>query len=171
MTRTISAALALACAVPFALLGGCNLTASQAQIQAALNPGTITAGQLTASNLTALGATTPDLQKAAAVLAQVRIYAADACSVEPSLATVANIAAALAGASAAIVPAEQIATIACAPFGNPAKLTSGTAPEKAAPKATARPARKPGDQVRGAVIVNGVPITVEGTVVATPKAR
>lgn len=188
MTRTLLRALALGCVG--ASLGGCVLTDSQSQVQSALTAGQVVASQLTPANLTALGATNADLTVAAKALSTVRAYTAAFCAVEPSLATVANISLALAGGSSVAAPAEQIAGAVCtAVTGTTKTLTKPAAaiplasvalpptaymamePKKAAPKAAPKPepTMKPGDQVTGVVIINGVPVTVNATVVDPKK--
>jgi hypothetical protein len=188
MTRAILAVGALACA-----LGGCNLTSSQAQVQAGLGAAPVTDGRLTSGNLTSLGATNADLSTATKALSTVRRYTAAFCAVEPSLATVYNISAALVGGAAIAAPAEQIAAAVCTAVTGtgkvlntaPAVAALGTVspptaymalePKKTAPKVKTaprpEPTVKPGDQVEGDVIINGIPVHVNATVVGPASAK
>lgn len=188
MTRTLLRALALGCVG--ASLGGCVLTGSQASVQAGLGP-TVTDGQLTPGNLTGLGATNADLSTAAKALTTVRRYTAAFCAVEPSLATVYNISMALVGGQPLAAPAEQIAAAVCTAVTGTNKILNTAPPiaalgtvapptaymamgaKKAAPKAKAKPEPtvKPGDQVEGDVLINGVPVHVSATVVDPTKAK
>jgi hypothetical protein len=148
MSRAIRAALALACVAP--LIAACNLTATSAQISAALNPSTATGAEAT-TVATATGS--------AAFLAKVRAYAAAACKVEPSMSAVAKIAAALAPSSeAAIVTATAVADAFCQPG---VKVTAAALTLKKSEPKAAEP--KPGDPVKKLIEVNGKLIQVDGT--------
>lgn len=163
MTRAIRAALALACAAP--LLGACNLTATQAQIQAALNPAT-----QNAAGMTAAGTTPAQLQQLAGYVKQARSTAIALCGIEPTVASVANIAAALAGQSAVVAPATQIANVACSALTG-GKITATAMETKPAKKPAAPTGPKAGDATSGTIIVNGQPVVVRGTVVDPSKAK
>ena len=153
------AALALACVAPFALLGGCNLTASQAQIQAALNPGTITAGQLTASNVIAAGL---DPAQAEAFALKVQKTATTACKFEPTFAGIAALTAAVYPPATPILSVSKIAGLACTAYQQrPATvLTAGS--DKPKPASPPKPAPAPGTPVTGYVVVNGQLVAVPG---------
>ncbi|MCJ2084572.1 hypothetical protein MKK88_00995 [Methylobacterium sp. E-005] len=172
MLPNIARALALGCVG--VALSACNTTTAT-QVTSGLTAGAITAAQITPAALAAAGATPTQIQKAAAVLKQARDTAVALCGIEPSVASVANIIAAAAGGSAAILPATQVANIACTALTGKSTYTAGTAPEKPAVKKSA-PALKAGDSKKGVVIVtdpdgNQIPITVNGTVVDPKKAK
>lgn len=161
MTRPFRAALALACALPFSMLGGCNLTASQGQINDALN-----GGVTSPAGLSGIGLSTAQIQKVTAIINQVRKATKTACGYLPTVTSVQNIIVALNPDIASVsVPVTKVAQIACTALSNaaPTSYTAGEAPEKAK-KAPAKPAEpKVGETVTKTIIVNGQPVPVTGT--------
>ncbi|KAA0117906.1 hypothetical protein CIW48_27285 [Methylobacterium sp. P1-11] len=162
MIRSFRAALALACVAPFAVLGGCNLTASQEQIQAAINPAAIAVGSLTPANLQAAGINSPQAQAFATKVQQV---ATTACSFEPSFEGIAALVAAAYPPAAPAISVSKIAGLACTAYKQ--RLTTAytalEAPKKGTtPKPPAKPEPKPGDPVDGVININGQTIVVPG---------
>lgn len=161
MTRSFRAALALACVAP--MLGACNLTASQAQIQAAINPAAIAVGSLTPANLEAAGINSPQAQAFATKVQQV---ATTACSFEPSFEGIAALVAAAYPPAAPAISVSKIAGLACTAYKQ--RLTTAYSAlepaKKAAPaaKPPAKPEPKPGDPVDGVININGQTIVVPG---------
>lgn len=163
MTRNLRRALALGCVGVG--LSACNLTATPAQIQAALNPAT-----QNAAGMIAAGTTGAQLQQISAFVKKARDTAVALCGIEPTVASVANIAAAASGNSLIVIPAEQIATVACQALTN-GKITA-TAMETRPARKPAKPAGpKAGDNVTGTAPVNGQPVVVRGTVVDPSKVK
>jgi hypothetical protein len=162
MLPIISRVLALGCVG--AALSAC--VATQAQVDAALNPATATTGGMVAA-----GTTGAQLQQLAGYVKQARATAIALCGIEPTVASVANIAAALAGASSVVAPAAQIANLACSALTG-GKITHTAMETKPAKKPAAKPVGpKEGDPVSGTIIVNGEPVVVRGTVVEPAKAK
>ena len=162
MTRIISRALALCCVG--AALSAC--VATQAQVDAALNPATATPGGMVAA-----GTTGAQLQQLAAYVKTARATAVSLCGVEPTVASIANVAAALAGGTSVVAPATKIAALACSALTG-GKITATAMEAKPEKKAPAKPASpKEGDPVSGTIILNGQPVVVRGTVVEPAKAK
>lgn len=159
MTRTLVRALALGCVG--VALSACNLTASQSQINDALN-GNVT----TPSGLSGIGLSTAQIQKVTTIINQVRTATKTACGFLPTVTSVQNIIVALNPDIASVsVPVTKVAQIACTALSNaaPTSYTAGEAPEKAK-KAPAKPAEpKVGETVTKTIIVNGQPVPVTGT--------
>lgn len=158
MTRTLLAVGALAC-----VLGGCNLTASQAEIQAALNPAAIAVGSVTPANLSAAGINSPE---ALAFAEKVQKTATAACKFEPSFEGIAALTAAVYPPATPILSVSKIAGLACTAYKQ--RLTTAyTALEPAkkpapATKPPAKPEPKPGEEVDGVININGQTIIVPG---------
>jgi hypothetical protein len=159
MTRTLVRALALGCVG--VAVSACNLTASQSQINDALN-GNVT----TPSGLSGIGLSTAQIQKVTTIINQVRTATKTACGFLPTVTSVQNIIVALNPDIASVsVPVTKVAQIACTALSNaaPTSYTAGEAPEKAkkAPAKAAEP--KVGETVTKTIIVNGQPVAVTGT--------
>lgn len=159
MTRTLVRALALGCVG--VSVSACNLTASQGQINDALN-GNVT----TPSGLSGIGLSTAQIQKVTTIINQVRTATKTACGFLPTVTSVQNIIVALNPDIASVsVPVTKVAQIACTALSNaaPTSYTAGEAPEKAkkAPAKAAEP--KVGETVTKTIIVNGQPVPVTGT--------
>lgn len=162
MTRFSLRALALGCVG--VALSACVST--ETQITAALNPATATT-----AGMTAAGTTGAQLQQIAGYVKQARDTAVALCGIEPTVASIANIAAALAGGAAVVSPATQIADVACSALKG-GKITATAMETKAAKKPAAKPTGpKEGDPVSGTIVVNGQPVVVRGTVVEPGKAK
>ena len=159
MTRTLVRALALGCVG--VSVSACNLTASQGQINDALN-GNVT----TPSGLSGIGLSTAQIQKVTTIINQVRTATKTACGFLPTVTSVQNIIVALNPDIASVsVPVTKVAQIACTALSNaaPTSYTAGEAPEKAkkAPAKAAEP--KVGETVTKTIIVNGQPVPVTAT--------
>lgn len=162
MLPNIARALALGCVG--VALSACVST--QAQIDAALNPATATPG-----GMASVGTTNTQLQRLAAYVKQARATAIALCGIEPTVASVANIAAALAGGSEIVAPVTQVAHVACSALTG-GKITHTAMETKPAKKPAAKPAGpKEGDPVSGTIVVNGQPVIVRGTVVEPAKVK
>lgn len=162
MTRTFVRALALGCVG--VALSACVST--QAQIDAALNPATATPG-----GMAAVGTTGAQLQQLAAYVKDARAIAVSFCGIEPTVSSVAAIAAAASGTTAYVVPAAEVAHKACDILKN-GKIIPTAMEGKPAKKPAAAPAApKQGQTVTGTANVNGTPVVVRGTVVDPSKAK
>jgi hypothetical protein len=162
MPRTLVRALALGCVG--VALSACVST--QAQIDAGLNPAT----QNTAG-MTAAGTTGAQLQQIAGYIKLVRDTAVSFCGIEPTVASVAAIAAAASGTSAFVVPATEVAHKACDVLRN-GKIIPTAMEGKPTKKPAAAPAApKQGQTVTGTANINGQPVVVRGTVVDPSKAK
>lgn len=161
MNRKIPAALTLVCAIG-GMTAGCNLTASQAQIDAALGNNVTTP-----SGLSGIGLSPAQVTKVTGIINEVRTATKTACGFLPTVTSVTNIIVALNPDVASVtVPVSQVASYACAALTKKAPTTfaAGEAPEKPEKKAPAKPAEpKVGETVTGTIIVNGVPVAVTGT--------
>ncbi|MGU3286430.1 hypothetical protein [Methylobacterium mesophilicum] len=159
MPRTIVRALALGCVG--VALSACVST--QAQIDAGLNPAT-----QSAAGMTAAGTTGAQLQQIAGYIKLVRDTAVSFCGIEPTVASVAAIAAAASGTSAFVVPAAEVATKACDVLRN-GKIIPTAMEGKPAKKPAAAP--KQGQTVTGTANINGQPVVVRGIVIDPSKAK
>ncbi|MET3481513.1 hypothetical protein [Methylobacterium sp. 1973] len=159
MLRIIPRALALGCVG--VAVSACNLTASQSQINDALN-----GGVTTPFGLSGIGLSTAQIQKVTTIINQVRTATKTACGFLPTVTSVQNIIVALNPDIASVsVPVTKVAQIACTALSNaaPTSYTAGEAPEKAkkAPAKAAEP--KVGETVTKTIIVKGQPVAVTGT--------